>query len=141
MLRVAAIIFISSAYAGIFRKTGMLNHIKKSIAKLSSKITPYGGTLCTSIIAGIVACNQTLTIMLTYELCNDLEPDSQKFAIDLEDTAVVVAPLVPWSIAAAVPLASINAPAACLFAACFLFLLPVWRLLVSLQQSNVNDVG
>ena len=59
-----------------------------------------------------------------------MEPDAQQFAVDLGDTAVVLAPLVPWSIAGAVPLASIGAPTVCLAAACYLYALPLWQLLV-----------
>ena len=55
-------------------------------------------------------------------------------AIDLEDTAVVIAPPIPWSIAGAVPLATINAPASSLAAAPFLYLIPVCRLGASIAR-------
>ena len=42
--------------------------------------------------------------------------------------AVVTAPLIPWSIACAVPLAAVGAPAGAVFFACYLYLLPLWRL-------------
>ena len=87
--------------------------------------------LLTSAAAGMVACNQTLAIMLTHQLCGGVEEDPEKLANDLEDTAVVVAPLVPWSIAGGVPLASVGAPAAAIPLALFLWVLPVWRLAVS----------
>ena len=48
-----------------------------------------------------------------------------------EDSAVVIAPLIPWSIAGAVPLATINAPTLSLAAATFLYLLPLSRMLAS----------
>lgn len=66
--------------------------------------------------------------MLTHQLCRQLVADKSKMALNLEDTAVVVAALVPWSIACAVPLASIGAPPASIAFACFLYLLPLWRL-------------
>jgi NhaC family Na+:H+ antiporter len=75
----------------------------------------------------MIACNQTLTIMLTDQLCRDTDRDSSRFAITLEDTAVVIAPLVPWSIAAAVPLTSVGAPPDSVLFACFLYLLPIWQ--------------
>lgn len=130
MVKVACIVCLSSSYSGIFQKTGMLESIKQRILVLGTKITPYGATLCTALLASMIACNQTLAIMLTSQLCRDLEPDKQKFAIDLENTAVVVAPLVPWSIASGVPLASVGAPMAGILAACFLYLLPLWRLIL-----------
>ncbi len=52
----------------------------------------------------------------------------EETAIALEDTAVVAAPLIPWSIAAGVPLASVGAPMISICFAFFLYLLPLWRL-------------
>lgn len=130
MLKVAAIVCLSSSYSGIFRKTGLLDRAKQGIDALARRTNSYTATLLTSIVAGMIACNQTLTIMLTHQLCSHTQQDQQRFAIQLENTAVVVAPLVPWSIAGAVPLASIGAPTSSILFACFLYLLPLWRLVV-----------
>lgn len=124
MLRVAAIVCISSAYAGIFRATGLLDGATARIARLSRCIIPYGAMLCTSAVASMIACNQTLSILLTHQLCAGTEPDGAACAIDLENSAVILAPLVPWSIAGAVPLATVGAPEQSLLLACYLYLLP-----------------
>ena len=68
--------------------------------------------------------------MLTEQICRELEPDRKKLAIALENTAAVIPPLIPWSIAGAVPLASIGAPSASLLLACYLYILPLWNLFV-----------
>ena len=128
MLNVSAIIFLSATYTGIFQKTGLLNRAKLAINLLAQKTTVFAAILCTAVISAVIACNQVLAIMLTHQLCHQLEPDKNKMALNLEDTAVVVAALVPWSIAAAVPLASIGAPPGSIAFACFLYLLPLWRL-------------
>ena len=44
--------------------------------------------------------------------------------------AVIVAPLMPWSIAVTVPLTSIGAPMAALLPAFFLYLIPLWNMAV-----------
>lgn len=129
MLRMALIITISSAYSGIFRETGMLETICAHIARLSGRTSPYCAMLVTATLAGLVACNQTLTIILTHQLCAQVREDDAQRAIDLENSAVVLAPLVPWSIAGATPLASVGAPTVSLLAACYLYLLPLWTLL------------
>ncbi len=134
MARVTAIVCLSSSYAGIFAGTGLLSHLKDAIAALSERLTPFGATALTAQLAAMVACNQTLTIILTHQLCADLEPDKSRFAIFLEDTAVVMASLVPWSIANVVPLTTSGAPANSALAACFLYLLPLWRLGVALAK-------
>ena len=139
MLKVMAIVCISSSYAGIFRQTGLLDGIKELLIKMSKRITPFGGMLVTSLVAGIIACNQTLTIMLTHQLCSGIEPDRQELAINLENSAVVIAPLIPWSIAGAGPLDSVGAPTASLFAACFLYILPLYTLLCKLYSRKANN--
>lgn len=134
MLKVTAIVCFSSSYAGIFEGTGLLNGTKERIIKLSRKITPYGSSLLTSVITGMAACNQTLTIMLTHQLCEETVPDKEQMAIMLENTAVVIASLIPWSIACAVPLATIAAPDQSIFAASYLYLLPLWNLFVNWKK-------
>lgn len=134
MVRVALIIMISSSYSGIFEETGLLNGLKSKMGTVSRKITPFGTILMTSVAAGMVACNQTLATMLVDQVCKELEPDPQKFAIDMENSVIVVAPLVPWSIAGAVPLASVSAPLTSIVAAVFLYLLPLWHFGVRLRK-------
>lgn len=132
MVKVMLIVCISSSYSGIFQETGLLDGVHRVIAALASHVTPFGATLATSLVASAVACNQTLSIMLTSQLCSNVESDRQRKAINLEDTAVVVAPLIPWSIAGAVPLSSVGAPTASILFACFLYLLPLCRLVRAL---------
>lgn len=141
MLSVGAIVCISSAYAGIFTQTGMLRGLQQGIETVGSRIGVYGATLLTAIVAAAVACNQTLAIMLTQQLGAGLyrssssddetaassTPESRQ-AIDLEDSAVIVPAMIPWSIACAVPLSIIGAPMASIAAACFLYLLPICRM-------------
>lgn len=128
MLRLMLIITISSAYSGIFRRTGLLDGLCGRIASLSEKTSPYCATLVTATLASLVACNQTLTIILTHQLCAQTQQDARELALDLENTAVVIAPLVPWSIAGATPLSTVGAPMAGMALACFLYLLPLCEL-------------
>ena len=128
MLRLMLIITISSAYSGIFRGTGLLDGLCGRIASLSEKTSPYCATLVTATLASLVACNQTLTIILTHQLCAQTQQDARELALDLENTAVVIAPLVPWSIAGATPLSTVGAPMAGMALACFLYLLPLCEL-------------
>lgn len=136
MVRVAAIVCIAASYSGIFRDTGLLGPIQGKITALARRATPTGAVILTSAAAAAVSCNQSLAIMLTHQLCGCLEEDKSRLAILLEDTVVVIAPMIPWSIAGAVPLASAGAPTVCILASCFLYLLPLYRLVVSLIRDR-----
>ena len=131
MLRGTGIVCISSCYAGLFRETGLLDGARSRIRKLAEATTSFTAILLTSLVTGMIACNQTLSIMLDDQLCQDLEPDASKFAIDLEDSTVVTAALIPWSIASTVPLGAAGAPSSSILFAFFLYLLPVWRVILS----------
>ena len=134
MAKVFCIVCLSSCYSGIFNGTGLLEGFRDSLHRLSKKILPFGSILATSILTVMVSCNQTLAIMLTQQLCLDVEPDPETMASHLENTVVVIAPLIPWSIAGAVPLAAVGAPTACILTACYLYLLPAWNYAVALYH-------
>ena len=83
-----------------------------------------------SVVTSMVGCNQTIAIMMTEQLGCVLykEQENSQRAVDLEDSAVLISALIPWSIAGAVPAATIGAPVYCLAAACYLYLIPICRL-------------
>ena len=136
MVRVALIVMISSAYSGIFRKTGLLDGLCGRVTALSERTSPYASMLLTAVLASLLACNQTLTIILTHQLCASSQRDKEEFAINLENSAVVVAPLIPWSIAGATPLSTVGAPMMGMAFACFLYILPLCELVRRTAQQR-----
>ena len=136
MVKVFCIVCLSSCYSGMFNGTGLLEGFRSGLNKLSAKILPFGSILVTSIITVMISCNQALAIMLTHQLCVDTEPDPETMASHLENTVVVIAPLIPWSIAGAVPLATVGAPTACILTACYLYLLPVWNYMAAIARRS-----
>lgn len=138
MVNAVLIVCISASFSGMFDGTHLLDALQEKIAHLAKKTTPYTAVCLTSILTVIIASNQTLAIMLTHQLSVPTEPDNEKMALHLEDTAVVISPLVPWSIAGAVPLASVGAPNFCMLTAFYLYLLPLCRLAKELINKKRN---
>lgn len=129
MLRVSLIVLIASSYTGIFEKTGMLNSIQGLLNKMSNKIGTFKTTLFTSLVTAAFCCNQSLSILLTHQLMNKIYAEKglqkEEMAIDLENTSVMTAQLFPWSIAIAVPLATLSVDSASIIYAVYLFLVPL----------------
>lgn len=136
MINVLLIVCISASFSGMFDGTHLLDALQEKIERIAQKTTPFGAVLLTSILASVIACNQTLAIMLTHQLSTKAQPDNEEMALYLENTAVVVSPLVPWSIAGAVPLACVGAPNLCMLTAVYLYLIPVCRLCVHLIKKH-----
>ena len=138
MVRVSGIVCLSSSYAGIFRITGLLDGVKRSIGALARRTTPFAATAVTALVSGMIACNQTLATMLTHQLCAELTESASDCALDLEDTSIVLSALIPWSIAGAVPLSTLGAPVSAMAFAFYLYLLPLWRLAKSAIQRSAG---
>lgn len=140
MLRVGAIVMISSSYSGIFSHTRLLNGVKHLIQRIAQYITPFGGVSVTSIFASGVSCNQTLAVILTAQMGNELYNDQNEFAMVLENTAIIIAPLIPWSIAGAVPITTIGATSGCLIYAVYLYALPIWNFTIELLHTRSKSI-
>ena len=138
MLNVGLIVAISSSYSGIFKETKMLVLMKKYLKEFSKKTSNYFVIFLSSIISGVIACNQSLGIILTYELCEELE-DKQNMAIILENTIVLLAGLIPWNIAMAVPLKTIDIGLMSGLFAFYLYFLPLWNLFLGIIKEKLSD--
>ena len=135
MLNVGLIVAISSSYSGIFKETKMLVLMKKYLKEFSEKTSNYFVIFLSSIISGAIACNQSLGIILTYELCEELE-NKQNMAIILENTIVLLTGLIPWNIAMAVPLKTIDIGLMSGLFAFYLYFLPLWNLLLGIIKEK-----
>ena len=139
MLNVGLIVAISSSYSGIFKETKMLVLMKKYLKEFSKKTSNYFVIFLSSIISGAIACNQSLGIILTYELCEELE-EKQNMAIILENTIVLLAGLIPWNIAMAVPLKTVDIGLMSGLFAFYLYFLPLWNLFLGIikEKKKIN---
>lgn len=135
MLNVGLIVAISSSYSGIFKETKMLVLMKKYLKEFSEKTSNYFVIFLSSIISGAIACNQSLGTILTYELCEELE-DKQNMAIILENTIVLLAGLIPWNIAMAVPLKTVDIGLMSGLFAFYLYFLPLWNLFLGIIKEK-----
>jgi NhaC family Na+:H+ antiporter len=128
MLKVSLIVFISSAYSGIFAGTGLLSEIELFFERLSQKVGVYLTTIITSISSAAFSCNQTLGIMLTHQFEHKIYEKRQisnsQLAVDMENTVILISALIPWNIAGAVPAATLSANAGFIPYAFYLFLVP-----------------
>lgn len=69
MINVSFIVGISSSYSGIFKEIKILISLKTYLERFSKKTSNYFTIFVSSIISGVIACNQSLGTILTNELC------------------------------------------------------------------------
>lgn len=129
MLKVSLIVFISSAYSGIFAGTGLLTEIEFFFERLSQKVGVYLTIIIASILSAAFSCNQTLAVMLTHQFEHKIYEhrliSNYQLAADMENTVILISVLIPWNIAGAVPAATLSANAGFILYAFYLFLVPL----------------
>lgn len=129
MIKVSLIVFLSSAYSGIFEGTGLLADIEAFFQRLSQKIDVFPAMLLSSLATAAFSCNQTLAVMLTHQLqaaaYKKRKLTDSQLALDLENTVIILSAVIPWNIAGAVPAAALSAGPAFIPYAFYLYFLPL----------------
>ncbi len=131
------VVGLSSSYMGILEKTGFLKDIKAFLRRIPGP--SFNSVLLSSLVAAMLACNQSLAILLGWELNKEIEEDPYKLASHLENSAVVLPPLIPWSIASSLPLAAMGATSSSIPFAFYLILLPLVTLVLEAKKFRSNN--
>lgn len=136
MMDIGAIVAISSAYFGIFSSTKLLYKLKLWVKSVALHTNTYFATIIVAVVTCAISCNQTLASMLTYEMTKKMVKSREELAVNLETSVIVIAGLIPWSIACAFPLSVVGAPKESLIYAVYLYLVPGWMLWCSLWKKK-----
>lgn len=133
MLEVCGILVLSGTYGGIFHGTGMLDGLTEKLVMLRGKIGRFPVMILLSTAVSAVFCNQTIGVMMVGQLSEGLygKDDAERYAkmLDIEDSVIVIAGLVPWCIACSVPLAMLGVGAQAVPLAFYLWLIPICTLI------------
>lgn len=129
MIEVVVIVGISCMYSGIFSGTEMLKPLQHMASAVSSKTGRFFVMTLTSLLTLCVFCNQTIaTIMCSDLLKKTYEEEGAsktELAIDMENSVIILAPFVPWTIACTVPLEFMQADITAIPYAFLLYLTPL----------------
>jgi len=130
MVRVCLVVLISTALAGLLTGTQTLGRLQRSMAALAGGRRLFLGTLGVSLVTAAYGCTQTIAILLTQQLTQEAYEkaglDRHQQAMDLENTVVVLSPLIPWNIAGLVPATILISDAGFIPYAVYLYVLPLW---------------
>ncbi|WP_242877401.1 Na+/H+ antiporter NhaC family protein [Desulfosporosinus sp. BG] len=134
MWKVSVVVFVSCCWAGLFAETNLLEDLDEILLKAKSRPATFLMTMTISVITAILGCSQTIAIVLTNSLMNKVyvrnKFDPYQLAVDLENTCVPLAAIIPWNTAAFVPTSTMNVSLIGFIPyAFFLYLLPLTQIL------------
>jgi NhaC family Na+:H+ antiporter len=144
MLKVSIVVVISTAFVGIFAGTRTLEPVEVWLERVKSRSGCFLSTCVVGTAAAAFGCTQTIAILLTQQLVEQKYKENKKgndkLALDLENTVVVIAPLVPWNIAGLVPATVLHTHAGFIPFAVYLYLIPLLNF-ISLRLSHPPDLN
>ena len=145
MLQVCTVVLLSTALSGLLTSTESLTQVGHWLQTAKQQRTLFAGTVFISLVSAAFGCTQTITILLTNQLVSGqyyrqgYRP--QHIALDLENTAVVLAPIIPWNIAGLVPATLLMSGPGFIPFAVYLYLVPlcnwVWPAQISSSELAV----
>lgn len=112
MLETCVIVLVTSLYAGILEGIDALAPAKVQVERLAGRLGLFPTAILVSAAIVMIFCNQAVMVMLSSRLLGDSYAargaSRTELAMDIENSGVVIAGLVPWSIAITVPLAMLG---------------------------------
>lgn len=119
------IVILTGLYSGILEGTGDLEPLQQKAEALAGKIGPFPAMIVVSTLTAMVLCNQAVTSILSEQLLRRCYDDREELAMDIENSGILIAGLIPWSIACSIPLAMLGADSSALLYALLLWLIPI----------------
>lgn len=130
MIKLSVIVFISSAFSGIFEETGMLKPVEERLDNIKSCKGLFAAVVLLSIATSVFGCTQTIAVILTYQIVKNAYSKrnlkGETLMLDIEDTAIVIAPLIPWNLAGLAPASNLGIGPGYIPYCFYLFLIPLW---------------
>ena len=112
MLSSTLLIFSTCLYAGVLEGIRALAPIEHQVERLSGGIGRFPAAMVLSLGIDAVFCNQGVTILMDEQLLAESYrrdgASRQELAMDIENSGVVMAALIPWSVALSVPMAMLE---------------------------------
>ena len=107
MLNATSLVFISCALVGIFEELNILKFVKQKIIDVKTRAELFRNTVIVSIVAGMVGANQTIAVVMTEQIIENIYDEKKikriDLAKDIENSAIVLPSITPWNIACYIP--------------------------------------
>lgn len=135
MLEISAILLISCTYSALFEGTGMIRDLQNKLEHSMEKMGRFPVTALCGMLFCMVFCNQTIAVTMSAAILNQpyKSRGGTSQAVDIGNSTIVIAGLVPWAIASSVPLKFMGVGPEALPYAFLLYAIPVCYLFTKKQ--------
>ncbi len=129
MVECSFVVVLAGMYAGLLDYLGALDGVRGAVKKLARRWGLFPASAVTYGLLSAVFCNQTTGAVVTPQLLQDMYHEKgatdEEMAIDLENSGIVMSPLIPWNIAVSIPLTMLGADASAIPYEVLLYMIPL----------------
>ena len=129
MVECSVLVMTTGLLGGLLGGLHVFDAIQQKLEQVADRAGLFPAALLTSTAAAAVFCNQSIAVMMGATMLRDAYEkrgaSREELAIDLENSGIVTAGLIPWSIANSIPLAMLGASANATLYAALLYLIPI----------------
>ena len=141
MLSTVIIVAIACSYTGIMNGTGMVDHLRSIVSRLTEKVGLFPCVITISFMSACIFCNQVVGIIMNSELMKESYEAKGKtafdLAMDIENTSITIPALVPWCILITVPLSIFEVTHAAVPFAIYIYAIPLVTLILKFIRKDV----
>lgn len=133
MLSATVLAISTGLYAGLLDSVGVLDGVRHKAAALASRIGRFPACAAVCVLSGMIFCNQSTGAVVSTQLMEETYHrrggGSGELALDIENSGIVLSPLIPWNISVSIPLVMLGADASAIPYEVLLYAIPLCYLL------------
>lgn len=129
MAGIVSILLVSSTFSKIMGVSGMMKNLNEFVGRMMKRFGESATVILSSFFTSGVFCSQITSCMMTTALLKrqyaKRGQSREELALDLENSLVIIAPMVPWCLSCSVPLKLLDVGVGALRWEFYIFLIPV----------------
>lgn len=129
MLTATVLAVSAGLYAGLLGGMGALDGVQHIAQRLAHRCGLFPACTAVCVLSGMVFCNQStgaiVSTQLLRETYDELGGGKRELVIDIENSGIVLSPLIPWNISVSIPLHMLGVTAAAIPFAVLLYMIPL----------------
>lgn len=126
----ATLLAISAGmYAGLLVGVGAMDGVRHMAEWLAGRWGLFPVCVSVCLVSGMVFCNQSTCAVVATQLLEkpyrETGGGNEELALDVENSGIIMSPLIPWNISVSIPLQMLGVGAAAIPYAVLLYMLPL----------------
>ena len=138
-------IFMATAISGMLEGVGFWNDVRQLLERAKTRSDVFAANVGLALLTGAVGCSQAIAVVMTHSIMRITYAQrgiqDEDVMLDFENSGIVISALLPWNIAAYVPVVMMGTSTAGYVPfAFFLYLVPImyWLRLRKQDQSIIR---